>query len=261
MKELIMDCSHTDKLKSKKSSTRILCVVVALLIAGGLFGYYWPHLLWKYGEWRLKPLLKDIKKISNSPMPIIDIPENWVEHSVGCVRFHLPPDMSIVNSRSAVESNSTKFHNEKISIRVTQDSLCIPEVLQAASRLHPTQKTFLTLSQLRLESYNMMPNDFHWSMSRREVGWHTFIISLRPVIVPRNVKCSESFSRRNWEGLLLFVSGELNHRYFDWQCISCPIHGTIYFLPIAEGQELDVNVMRGVIQSMEVSCGCFPKEK
>jgi hypothetical protein len=250
-----MHCNHKDERKPKISRLKIiLTLVVIFSVVGGLLGYYWPHLLWKYREWRLEPLLKKFTKVSNSPMPRTDVPKDWVEYSLGCVQFHLPSDISLSKNWVTTESSTAEFRSEKKIIRVEQDSLCLHEVLQTASRKHPAQKTFSTLSQLRLESCGVVADDFCWSMSRREVQWHIFIASLRPVIVRPDVKHIESLSERNWEGLLFFFR-ERNHVHFDWQCISCPIRGYIHFYPENE-EELDINNVRAVIQSLKVNCGC-----
>ncbi len=256
-----MDCSHKAGQKSKKSRLRIiLTLVVMITVVGGLLGYYWPHLLWKYSKKQLDPLLKRCERVSHSPMPKIDVPNDWVEHSLGDMWFRLPPDASFFKNTSTAESYDAEFHSENIRFLVTQSSLDIQEVLHAASRTHPEHKTFSTLSQLRLESCGVVADDFRWSMSHREVRWHIFIVSLRPLIVLPNTERIESFSERNWEGLLFVLKASEYasvpyYMNFEWECTSCPTRGAIYFYPAKE-EEVDIDVVRAVIQSLKVNCGC-----
>ena len=254
-----MNCNRKEKNKAKIVFLSVFLTTIAiLLLTGGLIGCYWPHLLWKYCEWKYvhaerEHLINILGDISNGTMPKIEIPDEWVEHSLDCVQFYLPPDMSSLAERNT----SAYFGNENINIHVAMKSQPLQSILQGASQMHPAQKTFLTLSQLRLETCNTKASDFHWSMSRREVLWHTYIISLRSVILPPiYVKFIESFSGQNWDGLLFFSSkGPLI--LFEWQCISCPVHGTIYFSPMKEEQELDINVVHGIVQSIRVNCSCL----
>ena len=151
--------------------------------------------------------------------------------------------------------------------------------------MHPTNKTILTLSQLHLEALGVSANDFRWSMSRREVAWHDLLVSFRHyegfyhptlcyryiLIIRPDTEFVESLSDRNWEGLLFFTretwSGDGKRIFFRWHCNSCSVWGEFsFFSPYKEGEqegleELDVNVVRGIVQSVKVNCGCAAEEE
>ena len=248
---MMTECNRHNKHSSKSFLGSILAMIAILLIAGGLFGYYYyPHLYWRCVEWKFD--LKSIEKIPNNLMPEVSIHEDWLEHSWGSMRFCLPPDMALF-----IEGQGTViFRDENISIGVTQVTSPRPNMfLYAASQAHPTQREFLTLIQLRLESYHTAADDFRWSMNRREVVWHAFLMLTRSTLQPyENLTSTESFTRKNWEGLLDFSN--LCPVSFDWECTCCLSSGYITFKPKEEYPQFDTNVVRAIIQSIEVNCGC-----
>jgi len=252
-----MDCNLKEKYKFQKNCFGfILTMVAILLVSGGLIWFYQYHLFWKYHEWRFEP---EQKKIPSNPMPKTDIPENWVKHSVDCMQFHLPPALYY---HDGVPHEKSIFVDDNITVRVfSRRGVTYREILKEASRTHTTQKTFLTMSQLRHEFCGTAPNDFRWSMSRSEVRWHFFVISERSLYVPFTGR-AETVSEKNWEGILFFVSSnrwvyDTDHTaWFEWQCISCHAIGGFRISSREEEQELDVNAVRGIVQSMKINCPC-----
>jgi hypothetical protein len=251
------------ELKSRKSCFGIILTIIAVFaIAGGLLWHYAPHLHWKHAEWQMGAFLDLIERIPHSPMPEVSISDYWIEHSSGCVRFQLPPDMSTMRERGT----SVVFCNEHFEARFSQSTADLNGILQTASRVHPEKKTFLTLSQLCLESLGVSAKDFRWSMSRQEAAWHTFIVCLRPLIVRPDTSSVESFSKRNWEGLLFrgeimvndYICAKRRNVHFQWYCTTCSVSGRVYFYSLNEGLELDINDdIRRIVQSIEVNCGCL----
>ena len=261
----IMEKKLRVKPKSKFFLVITLTVIVFLAIVGRLLWYYWPHLWWKYLE--RKSELQHVEKILNHPMPITTVPEDWVEHSWNCLRFRLPPDMSLMAKPEGTFGGSSydRFSNESIVITIGLTSLREPDpFLELASKVYP-EKNFLTLSQLRLETFGVESSDFRWSMSRQEALRFVFLMTVRRVIVPRFINSTESFSGKNWDGLLLY--GGSRGIAFDWQSRCCYNNGCfnggrIGFSPLDEEQgveNLDINIIRGIVQSIEVvdcPCGC-----
>ena len=263
-----MNNIQQDKTKSKHSCLGvILTTIVFLLVVGGLFWYYFPHLSWKYFE--MTSELHHVGKISNRLMPVTDFPEDWVEHSLGCMRFRLPPDMSPQEypeeSFGALLDTPLKYSNGNILVSVHLDSNNKPiPFLRQALRVFP-EENFLTLTQLCLKTFEVEPSDFSWSMSRQEAFRFVFLITLREVIMPSYVESTESFSGKNWEGFMGF--GEAYRGFvFQWESSCCFTNDryTGGFISLGHvGSEqgietLDINVIRGIIQSMEVNCSCNP---
>ena len=118
-----MDCNHSEK--HKKFSLRIILIAIFSVgvVVIGLW-YYLPHLIWKYTTWRVEPSLTHLESIPYSPMPEIGIPEDWVEHSSGGVRFRLPADMFPIN-----ESSVVGFRNAHMGIRFVQLSSDLNDLL------------------------------------------------------------------------------------------------------------------------------------
>lgn len=268
-----MDCNHKGKQKSKKfDSASVLTVIAILMITGGLSWYYTPHLFWAYTWWQYgKP---ELDMIPHSLMPEIDIPEDWMEHTLGNLRFHLPPDMSLVEDESNQPKQSL-FRNDKITAYLSR----VPQFgdvngrtekyLQAASRLHPAQKTFLSNIQLTFEALNVRANDFRWSMSRQEAQWHFFIVDIRhSTLSASDIKSVEYFAGKNADGLLIFRSGEVSDDNSPimqscivyWQCAGNLDIGTINIVVFGESK-FDYNVVRGIVQSMEINNGCLSNDK
>lgn len=258
-----MDSTHEEKAKPKRSCLKILLLTAAILSIVGMLGYYyWPHFLWKYAE---RKLGSDLKKIPVSPMPEGDIQEDWTDHSLGCLRYRLPPDMTLYvsdvgpgESLMSVlapdnDNDNDVFFNDNLTIIINLHSLDRREILEAASRMHPGQKTFSTMTQLRNEACGVAADDFRWSMTHKEAAWHTFIVSIRHVLVLPYVERAESFSGRNWEGLLMLSN--IRHHYCEWECLSCNVGGAIGFVG-KNGQNVDIEIVKSVIQSMEVDCDC-----
>ena len=253
-----MDCNQEKKHKQKNSvSGIILSLIAILLVTAGLLWYYYPHLLWKYYEWKLE--LQDIEKVPNSPMSAVDIPENWIEHSWGYVRLYFPPEMSVVD-RGA--TGMLWFEDEKFRICITQtapdpyiNAVFEPLLgLEKAPQLHPSRKSNMTWIQLRLESYSYGSSDFSWSKSRKETLWYSFLIQKRPIILYDEgvTKFTESFSRDNCESIIFHT----NRPHCELQSTCCNIFVNIYSRSLEEDQMFDINSFRAIVQSIEVNCGC-----
>ena len=247
----IMNDKHNEKYKSKKSCIGVvLSVLVILLGVGAMLWYYAPHLLWKYAEWRYG--LHEIERIVTGQMPEVGVPDDWMEHSFDNMRLSLPPDMTLVTQEGG--------YKENMSFRVV--SIPYPDLdafLRIAPLLHPEQNSFSTLTQLRFESLTVDAGDFHWSMSRQEARWHSYVIGTIRLMYPSNfgTHSVEIFSGKNWDGLLLLRKKiDINKCQFDWHCMYCSNGGFIVFSTFGESTKLDLDVVRAIVRSIEVDCPC-----
>lgn len=200
-------------------------------------------------------------------MPEVEIPEDWTEHVLGHVRFRLPPDLLLRKSgptAGGVLTDQTSdatyfnFYGEKTAVSIVLSSHDNSDFLNIVSQMHPTKKTFSSMSELRLEACGAVGEDFRWSMSHKEATWHTFIISLRPIFVDSFTERTESACGRNWEGLLLFMrdTPEIRSTRFYCECNSCPVEVAIYFAPLKNEDKFDPEVARKIIRSLEINCCC-----
>ena len=257
-----MAYNHERKNKSKRFCIKIVLAVAVIFCGWVVLWYYAPHLLWKYAEWRYD--LHEVEKIETVLMPEVDIPENWVEHSFKNMHFRLSPDMSPVEE----DLTGSIFWSENMVFRLFPMTYPdLSEILRLASRLHPEHKHF-TLTQLYFESLKAGASDFHWSMSRQEALWHCHMVCVVRSVFPGSygMRSAEFFSGKNWEGLLFFPKEkELDYDRWmlEWHCMYCSNSGLAYFsTPIkSKDKELAMSVVRGIIQSIEIDCGCSSDEE
>jgi len=235
----------------------LFTVLVVLTLVAGLSGrYYRYHFIWKYMEWHGD--LYDIKAVPNSPMPDGVVPEDWTEHSLGCMTFRLPPELM---PQKTNHTDMVAFQDEHRKIVI----LCDPigegfvELLDLASQLNPAPTTVpLTVPRLHLECFSTGADEFRWSRTPKDVQWHTFCIGLRQLIDPNKAVFTESFFRKDLDGILLFSEKNV---CLVWQRTSSMDGGFIWF--IAKDGELDSNWVRNVSRSINIKSGpeCVPPAK
>jgi|GEM_PF-5073245 len=258
-----MNNNQTNKQKPIKSCfLAILLASVSFILAWGLLWLYWPHFCLKYTEWKYVGSgdLIHVEKVPISSMPQMDIPEDWLEHSLGDVIFHLPSDASILKETAVGRIFLHKTGRTTITLQVAD--LGKP-FLELATILHPTKKVFSTFPSLRLESLSTSTKDFRWSMSRREVIWHVFMVSIRqasPIFEPI---FAESLSCESSEGVLLFGTNEV---FFEKECSYCSRAVQVTCTPKLNDDcgwdgEFDLYIVRTIVQSVKINCGCAVGEE
>ena len=97
-------------LKYQKFWARLVLSVLAILVVGGMLGWqYRVHLLWKYAEWRGT---FNAKAIPHTEMPVVEIPEDWLECSLGCLRFRLPPHLAATENVQTRETQRVAVYGD-----------------------------------------------------------------------------------------------------------------------------------------------------
>jgi len=219
---------------------KLVLIASIVLSCGILLTHYRSHLSWKYVEWREN--LQDIRAIPDHPMPELDIPDNWVECSLGDMTFHLPPEMAANESRKKVYHASSGsiiyFHEGRkifVSLKPYDD---MQEILQYSKSEKP-----LTFPQWRLECFRVGADDFRWSMSPQDVQKHCYWVTMRSIGIP--CQSTESFFRENFDSLLMFA----DHLTFECQSTSSTIGARILFT--GNNENFDPDWVRRVCQSIE----------
>jgi len=217
---------------------KLILIVIIILSCGILLVYHRSHLLWKYEEWQGN--LQDVRAIPDGPMPELDIPDDWVECSVGCMTFRLPPEMAAGKTiEKTGRAVAYQYEQRKISVFLTpRDNR--PGLIQ-----HPISGKTITFPRVLLESYRTNADDFRWSMSPQEVQWH------RDCMVPRHFGYQTSVEllfREDIDGILAF--DKHNRHNFEWQNTSGTASGFIYFED--KGEKPDHDWMRRVCRSIEI---------
>ena len=223
----------------------LLIVMIVIAISSGLLGmHYRYHLMWKYMEWRGD--LYDVAAIPNSPMPDAVVPEDWVEHSLDGMTFRLPPGMTLMDEKN----NTAAFQDghRKIIISLSPVDPDMDQIL--ASHLNPPSvMSSMTLPQLRLECFRASSDEFRWSMSQDDVRWLASRIVLRPLLDINESRFTESFSRPDWDGIVLFND---KRAILDWQNKTSTDAGYAHFIAMND-KLLDFDWVRNVCQSIEVT--------
>jgi hypothetical protein len=217
---------------------KLILIVIIILSCGILLMYHRSHLLWKYEEWQGN--LQDVRAIPDGPMPELDIPDDWVECSLGCMTFRLPPEMA-AGKTTEKTGRVVAYHDEsrKIGVFLTPRDNG-PRLIQ-----HPISGKTLTLPRVQLECYRTNADDFRWSMSPQEVQWHRDCMATR---LYANEASIELLFREKFDGILVFQGR--NHHIFDWQNTSGTERGYIYFQD--KGEKPDPDWVRRICQSIEI---------
>jgi hypothetical protein len=222
---------------------KLVLIVSIVLSCGILLAYYRSHLLWKYEEWQGN--LQDVRAIPDHPMPELDIPDDWVECSLDCMTFRLPPEMAAGKMTEKTIRNSghaAVYQGEHRKINV----YLAPSDNKLGLIQHPISGKTLTFPRTRLESYRTNADDFRWSMSPQEVQWH------RDCMAPHPFRMSfysvESLFREDIDGILAFDKRSMH--IFEWQNTSGTESGFIHFND--KDEKPDPDWMRRVCQSIEI---------
>ena len=264
------NCTYFHKNCLSRNRLRILLVVVllpVLLIA--LLGYHYKsHLLWKYVEWRYDLYAENT--IPVLPMPEVEIPDDWIEHSCGNLRFRLPPNF-ILKEEDRWEAmgpiisitlfnDSYRIHGRSLyddfvpDFSVLEEGLWRNELLKLVSskqdlrKYFPDSKEPLSFPSLRLECCLVGANKFRWSMSSNEVEHNTFFIILRSCINVYPAK-AETFFRDDVYGLNLFKTNSVQ---IDWKSTSTNDEGYIHVIDYHNSSELDVDLARRISKSIRI---------
>jgi hypothetical protein len=236
------------------------CTLVILCGLCGLLGWYYQnHLLWKYTESQGE--LQDIIAIPYFSMQKLDIPDDWVECSLGCLRFRLPPDLAESEDTSKRTESLAIFNSDIGSVIValqpvdmsSPDDAFAP-LLFAASRFFPGSESPLTVPRVRFECCKHGADDFRWSMSPKEVKRHSFFVNLHALIIPaRTTKMVEEFFHDGVDRIILFNGRAM----IDWQNTNSSDAGYMHVIDRCENLGMNPgDLARKICQSIRVNCTC-----
>jgi len=239
---------------------KFLFVSVVLGVILVLLGiHYRSHLLWKYVEWRDD--LYSQNTIPDSPMPDVNIPEDWTEHSLGCLRFSAPPDFVVLPEKAGRlgKSPAIVLRNDVYRIvgMLLESPITFPDDIWAKTFkveplfVHNSKQTLtLPLPYLRLESCKSGADKFHWSMSPEDVAHNAVFIILRSVLAVDGMKSVETFSHHDVFGIALFKG---RRALIDWQSTSATDAGFMHvFLDDDKQSEYDHVLVQRICQSFRV---------
>jgi hypothetical protein len=229
--------------------------IVALLVGLGapllIAARYRSHVFWKYEVSRLG--LNDVQAIPDRPLPESPTPEGWVRCRVGALEFSLPPELANnrITPKNKASSVAFKHGARTVIVAFPSDANEFSDFLNTTSHLRPQAQPF-TMPRLRRECYQASSDDFRWSMTPEEVRWHAFCITTRNSIGSTSQGHTESFSRDDLDGILLFGK-QLG---VEWQSKN----GAWGFINFIDREEKpDPTWIRAVCQSLQISNEANPE--
>ena len=273
-KRKTMECNYQTVLRYQKKWVRFIFIVLTICLVGGVLGWqYRAHLVWKYAEWNGN---LDVKAISYSEMPAVDIPEDWVECTFGCLRFYLPPNLATLHTVTREPLHIAVYGGEdtsddSLTVRITiptLDHAMFILMLANASHHFPNRENLSTPPRMRLEFCKISADDFRWSMSSEDVSRLVSLVTLRGFMISGEAKNAETFFHDDIDRIVLYSAGAYwfsENARIDWACTitssATNAHtGTIFITDNDEtrenNQEFIQGLARKISQSMRVVCTC-----
>jgi len=210
----------------KPANLAAIFSLVALVVALTAWQYR-THLAWRFGASGAQ--VDSVQAIPIHPMPRVTVPEDWTPHEAGGVEFRLPAGLVLDPEEFSGERDSYQlYRGDRFSVIVfsTDDPSHWDDLLSLATAFSPEPKTFTHL-QLRLEFYRASASDFRWTMTRQEVQWHVFCMTLGKITRMISTGHVESAFTRDIEAIIQF--GETSTT-LEWQCTESAWGGYMHFL-------------------------------
>jgi len=180
----------------------------------------WPHILWKINEIRFG--LPEVQAVPTTIMPPSGVPEDWVRHHFDGMEVMLPPGFT--KSQNQPNPNIVVFDNgsEEVNISMPEDAdkifNFVPHFPEAAN---------MTIPRLRSRCYRASSADFRWSMSRSEIRWHMFCLTIGKVLRLGDDGRVETMFHKDMEGIAYFDESIVS---FGWQRVGGKEWGYINFM-------------------------------
>ena|GEM_PF-6489516 len=249
--------SH-EKRFSRRFLRNFLVVTIIIGVVVVPFGYYYRcHLSWKYVEWRYE--LQKEKTIPNCSIPEVEVPCDWIEHSLGNLRFRVPPDFVInkeITTRVGINETDIVLQNGSYAIAATLTPVCedTSALLNAVSCIYfQDSKKPLTSPRLRLECCIAGADKFRWSMSPKDVARNAFFVTLRSSYGVYG-QSAETFFYDDIDRILFFYE---NRAMIDWQSTSTTDAGYMHVINRvtndSEHVEYDHVLAQRICQSITLS--------
>jgi hypothetical protein len=232
----------------------ILAAAGALPLLGALL-HYRAHLLWRLGG------DQSVLAIPTRTMPDTPPPEDWVECRFGPFDFTLPPELAegarVRGDAGGAGLDATDGSRSFVVLVPTEPQDPAEVLASLRDDLHvPPQGQGLSVTRLRLASYQADSDDFRWSMTPQEVRWHTWCIGARFILAITRPSRAEYLLRDDLEGILDFNS-DGSSVSFDWETADGRYGASLAFQ--GDGGGTDPAWMRSVCQSMRFSEDRLPQ--
>lgn len=227
----------------------------ALIIATALLAclleisfHFRTHLYLRYAI--MSGSLPEAKPIAARPMPDTSEPKGWVSCRFGSLQFRLPPHMA---ASEETHNNSTSiriFHEgpRSVIVKLPGGIADTEEFLRSDLKM-PHQGKGLSRPRLRLAWCQASSSDFRWSMSRNEVLWHAWCMTMNSLCRLQPDGWAETMFGEDLDGLLV-IRQNRQLAIFDWQSNKQAVGEYIRFKDTSA--EPDLEWVRCVCRSIQV---------
>jgi hypothetical protein len=221
-----------------------------------LIGWYYRfHLMWLYAANHLG--LASVQAVPDRPMPETPIPKDWVRCSLGRIEFSLPTELAKnkVPQKEGITVSAFRHGSRVVLVGSPSDSSDISGLLKAATHLSPQSESF-TLPKLRLACYQASSNDFRWSMTPKQAGWHAFRITTSSMLRLMPGGHTESLLRKDLDAVVHFDD---ERAALDWQSDECKLGGYMHFME--RDGKINPDWVRAICQSLKVLKEAEPERR
>lgn len=242
---LIPSPSWRTWLLEPRNGTAVLSLVA--LVAVLMIWQFRAHLTWRFGATYAQ--VDTVLALPIRTMPETVVPEGWIWYEAGGVEFCLPADMVLEPESQGGEHDTLQYlRGDDFSVVVnwTDDASHWDDLLTLATAMSPESKTF-TAPELRLEFYRASASDFSWMMTKREVLWHVFLMTVGKVTRLIADGEIESHVTRDIESILHFGDRSTT---LEWHCLELPWNGYLYFHSPDEQPPANRDWVRAVAASL-----------
>ena len=234
----------------------LIIATVVLGLFGGLLGWHYrTHLLWKY--YVSRGVFPTVQTIPHSDMHEVDIPEDWIECSLGCLRFSLPPDLVILEDTARRTENLAGYYDEFRQIAVIIPAPIdngVDPLSELVSHFVANHENTLTSPRVYLELCKFSTSDFCWSMSRQDVLRLSVFSIIHAAQCMEMYETAETFFHDNVDRIVFFS----DRVSIYWQATTAPHQGTvdIKFRGNRYGNNDQDLLARRICQSIRIVCTC-----
>lgn len=226
---------------------------IALVIA------FAPHFWWRVESAWLG--YNHVRAVPTSAMPNPPLPEDWKTCRFGPLEFSVPPELvdrleiRASNSMVMLVFDDGSHSLAMIVPEVSEDRTAVFVAMQNHYDL-PEEGLGLSRIRLQLAAYQAASEDFRWSMTRKELRWHSWCIRMSKFYRITSGASAEYVLHDDIEGILnLTPSSKTNT--FSYQTADDRFAGTIIFT--TRSAPIDKTFMRRVCQSCRFREDRMPK--
>ena len=244
---MTMSTSYPPKRERRWYQFRLRTILLGTAVFALLLGcvvHFWPYLWWRFGPPSRE--FSDLRRVPTGPMPITETPDHWVRCRLRSLEFSVPSTLAnaIRTLRTAPETLRLDDATRTIFVYPPESTAMLADLFQV-QMIGSSEEEPYSLARLRLATFEASWDDFRWTMSRRELHRHMYLVSLAGLTRLKTTQEVETFFADGREGLL-YISGRLAG--LEWYSADGRTWGRISF--VQRSGDMDLSWIRAVCQSL-----------